>query len=339
MKIANVKLVACLFAVSVSLSAQDKNVKSGTRNSANDRVAVEKEPVAERVFSGPQVGETMVPFRITGIFDEQASENIASEAMWKKPTIIFFVHEITRPSIGLTRSVMNYAATRKKDGLESAVVFLGDDVTALEERIKRARRALPRGVRIGLSDEGQEGPGSYGLNRKVTVTVLVADKGTVTANFAIIQPTAAIDAPRIAKAITQVVGGKEPGVKELGLQRYMESMRKRSRPGRGAQDLQPELQAKLRELIQKSNTPEVVARVAAEIEKSIDGDQEAQAAIGVIASRIKDANYGTESAQRIIRQWAKKYGSESHKTQQKKTTKHSADDTTTKPADRPKSER
>jgi len=41
----------------------------------------------------------------------------------------------------------------------------------------------------GISPDGEEGPGSYGLNRKMTLTILVANKGKVTANFALVQRT------------------------------------------------------------------------------------------------------------------------------------------------------
>ena len=86
---------------------------------------------------------------------------------------MIFVHEITRPSVALTRIVTEFAA-RHKDKLFSCIVFLGDDPTSLEEQLKRARHALPRGVPVRISKDGQEGPGAYGLNRNVTLTILIA---------------------------------------------------------------------------------------------------------------------------------------------------------------------
>ena len=44
-------------------------------------------------------------------------------------------------------------------------------------------------------------PGAYGLNRNVAVTVLVATDRVVSANFALVQPSLEVDAPKIFKSI------------------------------------------------------------------------------------------------------------------------------------------
>jgi hypothetical protein len=123
-----------------------------------------------------------------------------------KPLVIFFVHEVTRPSVGLARLVLTYAGSRKADGLQAGLVLLSADATASEAWAKRAAGALPRGVPVGISKDGAEGPGAYGLNRKVAVTVIVAKDNQVTANFALVQPSIAADGPKIAKAIAEVLG-------------------------------------------------------------------------------------------------------------------------------------
>jgi len=49
----------------------------------------------------------------------------------------------------------------------------------------------------------------------VTVTVLVAKDDKVTANFALVQPSVAVDAPKIIEAIVAAVGGKPLTAEEL----------------------------------------------------------------------------------------------------------------------------
>ena len=128
----------------------------------------------EDVFSGPQPSERLVPFKIKGVLGDSGGKalEVASNDD-DKPVVILFVHEITRPSIGLVRAVAGYAKKRQKDDLKCSVVFLGKDATALGTRIKRASHAMPKNGQLGISVDGLEGPGAYGLNRNVAITAVV----------------------------------------------------------------------------------------------------------------------------------------------------------------------
>jgi len=173
------------------------------------------DPPAE--FSGPQVGEKLTPFTTKVILGEQAGKELdLVKSTAGKPVLIVFVHEVNRPSVGLARLLGLYAATKKADGLASGLVFLTADATKTEEWMKIASHALPSGVPVGISTDGQEGPGAYGLNRKVQMTVLVGTGDKVTANFALVQPSVQADGPRIAQAIVDALGGgKGPTAEEL----------------------------------------------------------------------------------------------------------------------------
>ena len=174
----------------------------------------------ERVFSGPQVGEKLTPFKVTGVYDDAAGKDFDPVVQaGGKPTVVVFVHKVTRPSIGLTRLLMNYAANRKKDGLHTALVFLSEDATETTAWMKRARGAIPKGIPVGISPDGKEGPGAYGLNRNMTLTVLVAKDDKVTANFALVQPGVKADLQKIVKEIVKLVGGKVPTLTQLGAER------------------------------------------------------------------------------------------------------------------------
>jgi len=168
-------------------------------------------------FSGPQVGEKLTPFTTKAILGDDAGKEIdLVKAAAGKPVLIVFVHERNRPTVGLARLLGLYAATKKDAGLTSGIVFLTPDPTVTEEWMKLAKGALPSGVPVGISTDGQEGPGAYGLNRKVQMTILVGKEDKVTANFALVQPSVQADAPKIAQAIIDALGGgKGPTIDEL----------------------------------------------------------------------------------------------------------------------------
>ena len=54
---------------------------------------------------------------------------------------------------------------------------------------------------MGVSVDGAEGPGAWGLNREVAMTVVVGKDGKATANFALVQPSVQSDGPKIFAAM------------------------------------------------------------------------------------------------------------------------------------------
>jgi len=263
----------------------------------------------EVVFSGPQIGEALTPFVARGVLGEQANHefDLVTQAAGK-PILIFFVHEVTRPSVGLTRGILSYAATRSKDGLTAGVVFLSGDATETENWMKRASHALPKSVPVGISVDGKEGPGAYGLNRNVTMTILVGAKNKVTANFALVQPSAQADGPKIAKAIVETLGGGPvPSLAQLGLVRGRSEGK--DAPGR-MQD--PKMESLLRAVIQKTATAEQVKVAVEAVEAHAEKNEAARKRVGEIAMNIIKAgkleNYGTPAAQQALTKWATEFG-------------------------------
>lgn len=181
-------------------------------------------------FSGPQVGEKLTPFTTKAILGEQAGQDIdLVKSAAAGPVVIVFVHEVNRPTVGLARLLGLYAASKKADGLTSGIVFLTADATKTQEWMKVAKGALPSGLPVGISPDGQEGPGAYGLNRKVQMTVLVGKGDKVTANFALVQPSLQADGPKIAQAIVDALGGG-PGPTAEELQKLTGPMRRGAAP-------------------------------------------------------------------------------------------------------------
>lgn len=243
----------------------------------------------EPVFSGPQPGEALPALQARGVFDQKAGK--ATELVpenCQNPILIVFVHELTRPSVAVTRAVMNYAATRAEDGLRTAIVFLFDDLTEGTQILKRARHALPNKTAIAISPEGKEGPGSYGLNRNVTLTVLVADKGKVAANFALVQPSVQADVPKVLESLVAVIGGKVPSLDQLDI------------PGNPREEMKPgetDLRPLLAPVIRKNASEQEVEKAAGNVEEHVRKHPEVGVKIGDVARRIIQAgkleNYGT----------------------------------------------
>ena len=66
-------------------------------------------------FSGPQKGEPLPECSIKVIIGPDKGKTVKyKEPLGDKAAVLIFVHEITRPSVGMSRSVINYAVKRKK---------------------------------------------------------------------------------------------------------------------------------------------------------------------------------------------------------------------------------
>lgn len=164
----------------------------------------------EPVFSGPQPGEVLPPLPVKIALGKHDGKDVdLVKDADSQPLLLIFFHARTRPAYGLTRKVMEFAATKADKGLHSSVVFLTDDPTETNKWLNLIHAQLPPGVTYAISHDGLEGPGAYGLNRNVTLTVLVGNEGKVTKNFALIQPQLQADGPKIMQAIADVTGGGE----------------------------------------------------------------------------------------------------------------------------------
>lgn len=262
-------------------------------------------PAQEPIYSGPQVGEKLTPFNVRGVFDENAGKDLdfVTQAAGK-PIVLIFVHEVNRPSIAMTRVLSGYTASRAKDGLATGVVWLADDATEAETALKRMRHALAQDAPIGISVDGREGPGSYGLNRNVALTILVAKENQVTANYALVQPSLQADLPKILNSVVAAVGGKMPRLEDLPGFPAMAKMQ----TSRAADNLRPLLAP----VIRRDASPEEVEKAALALEEYVAKSDAARREVGRIAKTIVDAgklsNYGTERAQEYLSKWAKEYG-------------------------------
>ncbi|MEO2014085.1 MAG: hypothetical protein ABGZ53_06905 [Fuerstiella sp.] len=286
----------------------------------------------EPVFSGPQPGEKLTPFIIHGVLGKQADQKIDLTADADRlPCVIVFVHQRSRPAYGLAQTVMRLVADRGPRRITGGLVFLSEDPTQAANQVARLPKYFPTSVVLGVSPDGQEGPGAYGLNRNVSVTVLVAKKGVVSANFALIQPDIGVDGAKIFKAIGEALGEeKSPLLADFAPERYSGRAKKNMTRETPARQQDPELRRLLTPMIQKTVTDDQVVAAAEKVEAYAAKNRKARTEIGQIAKRIIDGGtlkrYGNAKTQEYLKKWAVEYAAKSPDSASKEAVKRDAKD-------------
>ena len=276
-------------------------------------------PAADPVFSGPQPSEKTTPFKVLDIAAEQdgVERDPVTEGAGGAVALVF-VHGIERSLVPLLRVVDQYGAARK-DLIRTEFVFLASDRLAGEQRVKAASRSLRMHSRVGLSVDGPEGPGNYGLNKDCLMTIVAARGNTVTANFALVQPGIA-DAPRVIEALAQTCGDTNPPtiadlstppMDRAGARRGNEAMRRPNAdasakdPFPGAVPTDGPLQSLLRRFIRSTNDVATTDQILADVKAHIHGqsDLEKQAADGWTRVLHFGDRYGNEYSRKIGREF------------------------------------
>jgi hypothetical protein len=246
------------------------------------------------VFSGPQAGEKLTPFKVQGVYDgERGREFDFVDMAGERPFMLVFIHSPTRPAGDLTRVLLHFAHMREEAGLFAALVYLTDDMTEAERSMRLATGWWNCGPPAGISLDGAEGPGAYGLNRNVTMTVLIGKERTVTANFALVQPSDS-DAPRILPAVTELVGGIVPSVPEvefLSSPSILPPIVNQWKNGKTPTDVK--LRKWFCQLLREGDDPAKAAELMAEMNAYADGKPELQAQLGETARLLLKRTYGS----------------------------------------------
>ena len=165
----------------------------------------------KKIFSGPQPGEKLPPLNATSIVGESDGKTFDFTKTDGQSLVLFLQNEsgVGFRSLYDTSHMIAKIAKESKQELHISVVFLGDDSDALKQKVSRVAsgitQSVAKNIRLGISPEGREGPGSYGLNRNVAQTILIAKDGKVLHNFAFTQPTVYAD-PHVLGAIAQAIG-------------------------------------------------------------------------------------------------------------------------------------
>lgn len=143
-------------------------------------------PAAERIFSGPQLGEKVAPFRtadVTGGRKEREFDPV-KEAGDGAALYFFFPGDVNRIVAAAIREVAAMAKQGEEHGLKSVFVALHGDQLAADQRLRDVWTSLKPPIPASVSVDGAEGPGSWGLDKRCTVTVVLAKEGKVVFNYA-----------------------------------------------------------------------------------------------------------------------------------------------------------
>ncbi len=196
---------------------EETSPKMDKRQYRNQRQVKIADPAAfntseeNKIFSGPQQGEKLPPLNATSIVSESEGKTFDFAKTDGQPLILFLQGEDGAGLRGLydVSRMIAKIANESKQELQMNVVFLSDDPDALKQKVSGVARgvaqSVSKNVLLGISPDGREGPGNYGLNRNVEQTILIAKDGNVLHNFAFTQPTVYAD-PHVLGAIAQALG-------------------------------------------------------------------------------------------------------------------------------------
>lgn len=160
--------------------------------------------------SGPKAGEALGEFKVVHFSGPDAGKEAQLYKKSQGPALVVFVHKITRPALQFMKPVDKYASELADDKLQSHFVWLTDDKEETEKFLNRAKNSLNLQSTLSIClDGGKDGPASYGLNDKVTLTVLLSKDGKVVSNFALVDPSGA-DAGKVLDAMAKLMGKKRP---------------------------------------------------------------------------------------------------------------------------------
>jgi hypothetical protein len=243
----------------------------------------------KKLYSGPQPGEAVSAFTVLQIKSPDVTKKIQLRPDKKGTALIAFMHKPNEQAIDLLMSLEWYA--HKQKGVETQFVLLHEDKSKAEEMTKRwSRRPFFASALWNISEDGIEGPGRYGLNREMILTVLISKDGKVVNNFAFTQPNNT-DAPKILEALAKAVDQPAPSYDKIRAELLAE--RKRKRAKRSTQNpvykLAPnaELGRLMLSLVYRERPSEAAAKDASEsLSKWAGSNKDKQAALAKYSKAV-----------------------------------------------------
>jgi len=226
------------------------------------------------VFSGPQPGEKLPPFKAIGLSGtlEGQEFDAAARAGGELHLLIFAKEARTfgRFLGDLARQLGTIERNSKRQWQMSFIV-VNDDPNDVEKKFAAVKRRLPAAVLTGLSKDGSDGPPAYGLDRTLTATVIVAKGGEVVHNLP--YPSDAFySQPHILGAIASAMGVDHDALRKLiaDTPGDQATAAARGREGRGG--MTAEQQAFRTEVGQRVRAGEITREEAAKLYREKFGD-------------------------------------------------------------------
>ena len=182
--------------------------------------------IAAQVASGPQAGVAIPKAEVYAPSGPRAGATFdVSAAVGDAPCALLFVHEISRNTAPMIRGLDRLATEYALLGLRSYAIHLADDRTAAEKQLERSSNALQMRNPMVISTAGADGPGGFALNRKCTLTLVLAKDGKVVRSIGYTD-TGAQDVPAMEAELRNLTGPlpkDAPGLRELLAKRYPNS--------------------------------------------------------------------------------------------------------------------
>lgn len=269
------KLVLAALVLTVPVQhEEDPNRPTEAKPATRQRVQVREKPSTSKpMFSGPQVGERLPALKVRLLGEKEPKELVASHN--GEPVQIIFVHKVARIAFQLAKAVSEFAVKHEQDKkFRTVLVFLTDDPPSMDKQMRAIAGYLPKEVLVGVSPDGSNGPGNYGLNRNAMMTLLMGRGDKVTANFAMGQPSLTVDGPRIAKATAELLKVPAPNYSTMA----NANMRRPQIDRRLARMVNP--------LLGRDWTDEEAVQKIAEIEKYVGDNNRLKAELGTLVARI-----------------------------------------------------
>ncbi len=185
----------------------------------------------QTIFSGPQPKEKLPSLTAIAINGDTKGKTIdfITKAD-KKPLVLIFQNEKPlglRGLVGFTRLIAQINNMAKQQ-ISVHVLFLGDSPDTLTQQANKIVPHIPDNVLLGVSPDGREGPGNYGLNRNVAQTILTVKDRKVLHNFALAQPMLSPD-PYVLGGVAELIGQKPATVQKWLMESDSEQMNRDDR--------------------------------------------------------------------------------------------------------------
>jgi len=168
--------------------------------------------IGERVYSGPQAGETLTGFTVIPPRRNHLEEEFdpVAAGLGKPHFMIFIDDSDIEEGIGAFINAAWMVDKKSKTGLAASVVILAHERTTeipFNTKDDNFWNVLNAVYRIGYAPDGRDGPGAYGLNRDLPMTIILADaEGKVIYNFPYREIPPDFPSPHVVGGMAAAVG-------------------------------------------------------------------------------------------------------------------------------------
>ena len=138
------------------------------------------------IYSGPQPGEKLPSLTAINLRGKQAGREFDPVKLaGDKIHLMFFVSKSRTFGrfLGQLRNQLQTIETNSKQPWAMSVVVCTDDANEAEKSFAVLDQRYPKNLVVGLSKDGSAGPPTYGLDKNLTATVIVAKNGKVVENL------------------------------------------------------------------------------------------------------------------------------------------------------------